>query len=87
MISKFISIKNRMLLARRLKENDYKFRMHGYEYYIRKTKFVSILTLNPLWNLATIYKIRWNLKESEEAIKDLTKILKEIDSELHIQII
>ena len=55
--------------------------------YIRKTKFVSILTLNPLWNLATLYKIKWNLKESEEEIKNLTRILREIDNKIKIQVL
>jgi len=61
--------------------------MHSYEFYIRKTKFVSILTLNPCWNLATIYRITWNIEESEEAVKDLTKILREIDGEINVQVL
>ena len=75
-----------MLLARKIREKGFSFRMHSYEYYIRNNKFACILVLNPMWNLVTLYRIDWNLKESEKIINELTKILREIDENIQIQV-
>ena len=39
-----------------------------------------------MWNLVTLYRIDWNLKESEKIINELTKILREIDENIQIQV-
>jgi len=70
----------------RLVKEGFNARMHAYEYFIRRNKFVCTLILYPARSSATIYKINWNLKESEEAVKIITKILRKMDPKLEIEI-
>lgn len=77
---------NRRSLVFRLMKEGFKVRMHGYEYFIRKGKFICMLILYPYWSSAVIYRVEWNLKEFNEAIDRITRILREIDSELKIEV-
>ena len=68
-------------------KNGFKVRMHSYEYFIRKEKFVCIVILHPQWNSATIHRITWNMKESERAAEGIAKILKEVDPTIEVAIV
>lgn len=82
----FDSMAKRRELFHRLVKEGFHARMHAYEYFIRRRKFVCALVLYPVRNSVTIYRIDWNLKESEEAVKTITKILREMDPKLEIEI-
>jgi len=58
MIYLFASLDNRRKLLFRLQRASLQARMHSYEYFIRKNRFVCILALSPTRNSATIYKAR-----------------------------
>ncbi len=59
--------------------------MHSYEYFIRKRRFVCMLVLSPTQRLATIYEVRWNRREAEEAVEEVSELLKEMDPEIRIE--
>lgn len=82
----FESIDKRRELFNRLTKEGFYVRMHGYDYFIRKRKFVCTVLLSPVWGSATLYRISWNIKESEEAIRKITKIIEEMDPSLKIRI-
>jgi len=85
MIPIFASLKNRRRLLFRLQEAGLQARMHSYEYFIRKKRFVCVLVLSSSRSLATIYEIRWNRTEAKEAIDEVSKLLKEMDPTIRIE--
>lgn len=85
--SVFASAEKRRELLYMLLHIGYQARMHSYEYFIRKGEFVSIVVLNPTWNLARIKLIRWNLDDSIKAAKDIETILKNLDPGIKIYIV
>lgn len=82
----FESMDKRREFFNRLITEGFHVRMHSYDYFIRKRRFVCTVLLNPVWGSATLYRVNWNLKESEEAIQKITRILKEMDPSLKIRI-
>jgi hypothetical protein len=86
MASPFRVLEKRLLLRKRLSDRGYGVRMHSYEYYVIKEKFVSIIQLEPELRRASIKKISWNLKESIPAIDEIYGLLKEIDPKLSIEV-
>jgi len=88
MSSAFASLEMRQALLYRLTKEGFHARMHGYEYFIRRRgKFVCVVVLYPAWSSAHIYKISWNPKESEEAIRVISKVLKEMDPNLNLKVV
>jgi len=86
MASRFRQLEKRVLLRKRLSDNGFEVRMHSYDYFVIKEKFVSIISLEPEFNKASIKKISWNLKGSVSAIDKIYKIVKEIDPQITIEI-
>lgn len=68
-------------------KSGFKVRMHSYEYFIRRKKFVCVVVVYPEWNSATIYKVKWNIEESERAVENIVKILETLEPKLKIEII
>ena len=85
MIPVFASLENRRRLLFRLQKAGLQARMHSYEYFIRKKRFVRILVLSSTRSLATIYEVRWNKTEAKEAIDEVSKLLKEMDPTIRIE--
>jgi len=85
MIPIFASLENRRRLFFRLQKAGLQARMHSYEYFIRKKRFVCVLVLSSTRSLATIYEVRWNRTEAKEAIEELSKLLKEMDPKIRIE--
>ena len=85
MIPVFASLENRRRLLFRLQKAGLQARMHSYEYFIRKKRFVRISVLSSTRSLATIYQVRWNKTEAKEAIDEVSKSLKEIDPTIRIE--
>lgn len=85
MIPVFASLENRRRLLFRLQKAGLQARMHSYEYFIRKKRFVRILVLRSTRSLATIYEVRWNKTEAKEAIDEVSKLLKEMDPTIRIE--
>lgn len=44
-----------------------------------------MLVLSPTQRLATIYEVRWNRREAEEAVEEVSELLKEMDPEIRIE--
>jgi hypothetical protein len=86
MASRFRQLEKRVLLRKRLSDSGFEVRMHSYDYFVIKEKFVSIISLEPEFNKASIKKISWNLKGSVSAIDKIYKIVKEIDPQITIEI-
>ena len=86
MASTFKTLEKRILLRKKLSDRGFDVRMHSYEYYIIKEKFVSIISLEPESNKASIKKISWNLKGSIPAIEEIYSLLKEIDPKISIEV-
>jgi len=59
--------------------------MHSYEYFIRKKRFVCVLVLSPTRNSATIYEVKWNRIEAEEAVDEISRLLKEMSPTIKIE--
>jgi len=85
MIPVFASLENRRRLLFRLQKAGLQARMHSYEYFIRKKRFVRISVLSSTRSLATIYQVRWNKTEAKEAIDEVSKSLKEVDPTIRIE--
>jgi len=85
MIPVFASLENRRRLLFRLQKAGLQARMHSYEYFIRKKRFVRILVLSSTRSLATIYEVRWNKTEAKEAIDEVSKSLKDMDPTIRIE--
>jgi len=85
MIPVFASLENRRKLLFRLQKAGLQARMHSYEYFIRKKRFVCVLVLSPTRSLATIYEVRWNRIEAEEAVDEISKLLNEMDPTIRIK--
>jgi len=81
----FASPENRRRLLFRLQKAGLQARMHSYEYFIRKKRFVCALVLSSTRSLATIYEVKWNKTEAEEAINEISKLLKEMDPTIRVQ--
>jgi len=77
--SALASAEKRRELLYALLHAGFQVRMHSYEYFIRRGKFVSIVILSPTWNTAKIKLIGWNLKDSAESAKEIEIILKGLD--------
>ncbi|MEM3404312.1 MAG: hypothetical protein QXJ17_07245 [Nitrososphaeria archaeon] len=86
MASQFKQLEKRVLLRKKLSESGFEVRMHSYDYYVIKEKFVSIISLEPEFNKASIKKISCNLKGSIPAIDKIYKIVKEIDPKITIEV-
>jgi len=86
MSSPFKRLENRILLRKRLSERGFNVRMHSYEYYVMKEKFVSVIFLEPNFNRAMIHKISWNPKDSSIAVKEIYSTIKEIDPGVQVLI-
>jgi hypothetical protein len=86
MSSPFKFLEKRILLRKKLVDSGYQVRMHSYEYYVIKEKFVSIISIEPELNKASIEKISWNLKGSILAIEEILGMLKEIDPNLFVEV-
>jgi len=86
MASPFKYLEKRILLRKKLSDKGYDVRMHSYEYYVIKEKFVSIISIEPEFNKASINKISWNLKSSIPAIGEIYEMLKEIDPKISIEV-
>ena len=80
----FASLENRRRLFR-LQQAGLQARMHSYEYFVRKKRFVCVLVLSPTRSLATIYEVRWNRAEAKEALDEISKLLKEMDPKIRIE--
>jgi len=87
MIPLFASLENRRKLLFRLRKAGLQARMHSYEYFVRKKRFVCVLVLSPTRNSATIYEVRWNRTEAKEAADQISKLLKEMDPTITIEYI
>jgi len=85
MIPIFASLENRRRLLFRLQKAGLQARMHSYEYFIRKRRFVCVLVLSSTRSLATIYEVRWNRIEAKEALDEISKLLKEMDPIIRIE--
>lgn len=85
MIPVFASLENRRKLLFRLQKAGLKARMHSYEYFMRKNRFVCVLVLSPTRSLATLYEVRWNRIEAKEAVDGISKLLKEMDPTIRIE--
>jgi len=81
----FASLENRRRLLFRLQQAGLQARMHSYEYFVRKKRFVCVLVLSPTRSLATIYEVRWNRVEAKEALDEISKLLKEMDPKIRIE--
>lgn len=86
MSSPFKFLEKRILLRKKLVDSGYQVRMHSYEYYVIKGKFVTIISIEPEFNRASIKKISWNLKGSILAIEEILGMLKEIDPKLFVEV-
>ena len=75
----FASLESRRKLLFRLQKAGLQARIHSYEYFIRKSRFVCMLVLSPTQRSATIYEVRWNRREAEEVVEEISKLLKEMD--------
>ena len=82
----FTSIEKRAILFNLLRKCGFKVRMHSYQYFIRGKKFVCIAHAHPMWNFITLYKIKWNIEESEKAIEKIVKIIKTLDPKIRIKV-
>ena len=76
MVSAYDSVEKRREFLYRIIGDEFKVRMHSYEYFIRGKKFVCIVVLHPQWNFATVHRIPWNIEEPEKAVE---KILREVE--------
>jgi len=85
MISVFALVENRRKLLFRLQKAGLQVRMHSYEYFIRRKRFVCVLVLSPTRSLATIYDVGWNGIEAKEAVDEISKLLKEMDPTIRIE--
>ena len=61
--------------------------MHSFQYFIRRDKFVCILTLHPHWQTATLHRIKWNRDESVRAVRDVARRVKTLAPELAVEIV
>lgn len=86
MRSVFTFLEKRMELLYALQRNGYEARLHSYEYFVRKKKFVSIIVLSPEWNLARIKHVAWNFEESVLAVRQVEAIIRGIDPGIAIEI-
>jgi hypothetical protein len=82
----FSPLSKRLKLLNRLVSEGFSVRMHGYEYFIRKNKFVCVLLINPSKNEANFYRILWNYQESIVSIRKIMKILLEMNPSIRIGI-
>ncbi len=87
MIPVFALLENRRKLLFRLQKAGLQARMHSYEYFIRKKRFVCVLVLSPTRSLATIYEVGWNRAEAKETVDEISKLLKEMDQTIKIEYI
>jgi hypothetical protein len=87
MQSVFASAEKRRELLYALLRGGFQVRMHSYEYFIRRGKFVSMVVLNPTWNLARIRLVRWNLEESIRAAKEIEMVLRGLDPGVRIEVV
>lgn len=85
--SALASAEKRRELLYALLRGGFQARMHSYEYFIGRGEFVSIVVLNPEWNLARIRLIRWNLEKSIEAAKEIEIVLKGLDPDIGIEVV
>lgn len=86
MASPFKYLEKRILFRKKLSDKGYDVRMHSYEYYVIKEKFVSIISIEPELNKASINKISWNPKGSIPAVGEIYEMLKEIDPKISIEV-
>jgi len=85
--SAFASAEKRRELLYALLHAGFQVRMHSHEYFIiRRGRFVSIVVLNPTWNMAKIKRIGWNLGDSTESVRDIEIILRDLDPGIKIGI-
>jgi len=84
--SAFASAEKRRELLYALLHAGFQARMHSYEYFIRRGKFVSIVTLSPAWNVARIKLMGWNIRDSTESAKEIEIILKGLDPGIRIEV-
>jgi len=82
----FSSLNERLKLLNRLIIEGFNVRMHGYEYFIRKNKFVCILLINPSKNEIEFYRIPWNYQESMNSIQKIIRILLEMNPTIKLEI-
>ncbi|MBC7091969.1 MAG: hypothetical protein H5T50_08720 [Nitrososphaeria archaeon] len=85
-MSSFRRLENRILLRRMLSERGFNVRMHSYEYYVIRDKFVSVIFLEPEFNRVLVHKISWNPKNSSLAVKEIYSIIKEIDPSIEVHV-
>ena len=83
----FTTPERRRELCNQLRAAGFKVRMHSYQYFIRGAKFVCVLILHPHWQTATLHRIKWNLDESVQAVRNIARLVKTLDPELAIQIV
>ncbi|MEM3507664.1 MAG: hypothetical protein QW589_03905 [Candidatus Bathyarchaeia archaeon] len=82
----FNSLNKRLEFLNRLITEGFNVRMHGYEYFIRRNKFICVILINPSKNEADFYKILWNHQESIISIKKIMKILLEMNPGMRLEI-
>lgn len=85
MIPIFASLENRRRLLFQLQKAGLEARMHSYEYFVRKKRFVCVLVLSSTRSLATIYEVRWNRTEAKEAIDEVSRLLREMDPTIMVE--
>ncbi|MBS7609017.1 hypothetical protein KEJ19_00390 [Candidatus Bathyarchaeota archaeon] len=62
-----------------LQREGFQVRMHGYEFFVRKSLFVCALSLLPWSGIVLIRLIPWNREESEASIIKMLNILRSMD--------
>ena len=76
----------RFELLGRMKAHGLKLRMHAFEYLIARRGFACILLLEPAWNKAHIFRMKWNAEEADRVSELITEILIKVDPGIEIDL-
>jgi len=76
----------RFELLRRMKAHGLRVRMHAFEYLIARRGFACILLLEPAWNKAHVFRMKWNAEEADRVSDLIVEILVEADPGIEIDL-
>jgi len=76
----------RFELLGRMKAHGLRVRMHAFEYLIARRGFACILLLEPAWNKAHVFRMKWNAEEADRVSDLIVEILMKADPGIEIDL-